>query len=340
LQAGFGGGVQEMRAYWNKYKGLNLNERCYLILKDDAAGSRWLEAASHLTQPENVTTFRGGFNERKPEPAPAPVRLRGEDIRNKTNPSVAGLMARRALEIPSANPNAYDLAAAGEMGLKLAAWDAQAAGPVLKSLAQRCATVMNYSGAGMGGVLAKLALARAQAGDPGAFDDYAAWLPTTTPAQLGYSFPGFLEPLASYPTNAVLESAAEKIFADTNPAWGRLPWQKNVSANPAASGLAKGPVFRALLARELDRKEVCGSISWQASGMVHYSISNQLGGSFIYDFPEARQTPDGTAAELRWCDWIALSLAQGKYIVPYNPFAPVAAREGAIGNAQAVLRRR
>jgi len=151
LQAGFGGGVQEMRAYWNKYKGLNLNERCYLILKDDAAGSRWLEAASHLTQPENVTTFRGGFNERKPEPAPAPVRLRGEDIRNKTNPSVAGLMARRALEIPSANPNAYDLAAAGEMGLKLAAWDAQAAGPVLKSLAQRCATVMNYSGAGMGG---------------------------------------------------------------------------------------------------------------------------------------------------------------------------------------------
>ena len=122
LQAGFGGGLPEMRAYWNQYKGLNLNERCYAILKDDAARSRWLEAAAHLTQPENVTTYPGGYSLLKREPTNAPVRLRGEDIRNKTNPSVAGLMARRALEISAADPNSYDLAAAGEMGLRLAAW--------------------------------------------------------------------------------------------------------------------------------------------------------------------------------------------------------------------------
>ena len=109
---------------------------------------------------------------------------------------------------------------------------------------------------------------------------------------------------------------------------------------PGGFRAGPGAGVSGLLARELDRKEVCGSISWQASGMAHYSISNYLGGSFGYDFPEARQTADGTAAELRWCDWIALSLAQGKYIPPYNPFAPVADRDAAVGNAQTGLRRR
>ena len=273
----------------------------------------------------------------KPEATNEPAQLCGEDLRNKTSPSVSELMARRTLEIPEADPNVYDLSAACEMGLKLAAWDAKAADPVVKTLSKRCATVIKYSGSKMGGSLTKLSLARAAAGDTNAFEDYAAWLPTTSPNDLGYSFMESLAPLQEFPSNAVLGLVADKMFADTNSAWGRLPWQKTAFDNPASSELVKVPAFRRLLVRELDRKEVCGSVSWQGSGMITYSMSNYPSGSFGYAFADANLTTNGTSLELRWCDWIALSLSNGKHIPPYNPFAPADKRNEVIENIKRSL---
>jgi hypothetical protein len=339
LQAGFGDGTAEMRAYWNKYKGMNLNERCYAILNDDTARSRWLEAAAHLTQSENVTTFPGGYSMTRPPPTNAPARLRGEDIRGKSNPSVSELMARRALEVPGANPNSYDISAACEMGLKLAAWDAKSADPVMMMLSSRCATVMKYSGQNLGALLTKLSLARAQAGDTYAFGDYAAWLPTTSPAQMGFSISEYLEPLKQFPTNTTLDSAAEKMFDDTNSAWSTLPWPQTGSDNPVSSTLVDVPAFRRLIVRELDRKEVCGSISWQSSGSVNYTLNDlHENVGFVYYFPESNQTTNGTSVELRWCDWFALSLASGKHIPPFNPFVPVEKRDAALENIKKLLR--
>lgn len=371
LQAGFGDGTAEIRAYWEKYKNLKLEDRWYAILNDDTAASRWSEAATHITQPENVTTFPGGLSTATPAPTNAPVRLRGEILRSKFNPTISELMARRALEVPEADPKSYDISAACEMGLHLMAWDSQAAAPVVKTLSKRCRTVMEYSGQQLGGLLTKLSLARAQAGDADAFEDYAAWLPTTSPAQMDNSISEWLEPLEKFPTNALLQSAAEKMFVDTNSAWGRLPWlpwPQTGSDNPASSALVNVPAFRRLLVRELDRKEVCGSVSWQASGMINYSISNHMdstsndmsrdsrylsydshyfpkpiqniSGGFMYSFPESDQTTNGTSAELRWCDWIALSLATGKHISSFNPFAPVEKRDKAIEAVKKSLQQR
>ena len=342
LQAGFGDGTAEIRVYWNKYKGMDINERCYAILQDDSARSRWPEAAAHITQPETVTTFPGGFSMARPAPTNAPVRLRGENLRDKSNPSVSELMARRALEVPEADPNSYDISAACEMGLRLAAWDLQAAAPVLKALSKRCRTVMKYSVQNLGGLLAKLSLARAKAGDTDAFEDYAVWLPTTSPADMGYSISEYLEPLKQFPTNTVLESAAEKMFDDTNSAWSKLPWPQTGSDNSVSSALVNVPAFRRLIVRELDQKEVCGSVSWQSSpGMVNYSVNDlHMNGSFMYSCPESNQTTNGTSAELRWCDWTALSLANGKYIPPFNPFASVEKRNDALENIKTLLRQK
>ena len=339
LQAGFSGGVKEMRAYWNQYKGRTPDERCYAILKDDSARGRWLEAANRLVQPENVTTFARGYRMVEPAPTNRPVRLRGEGLRSKSHPSVSELMARRALEVPEADLKAYDLSAASEMGLMLAAWDPAAAGPVAKTLSRRCATVMKYSGAQLGDLLTQLALVRAQAGDPDAFADYAAWLPGATPEGMAFHLMEILAPLEQYPTNSVLQAAAAKMFADTNSVWSRLPWPQS-GDNPVSSGLFKVPAFRVLLGRELERKEVCGSISWSSAGMVNDAITNSYncGGSFSYTFPEAAQTTNGTSATLRWCDFIALSLANGKHIAPYNPFAPLARRDEVLEKTKALLR--
>jgi hypothetical protein len=293
----------------------------------------------------NVTTYPGGIRMTRPEPTNMPIPLRGESLRNKSNPTVSELMARRALEIPADNPNSYDLPAGCEMGLKLAAWDPKAAAVVVKTLSKRCATVMKYSGAQMHsgpqmvGWLEKLALVRARAGDTNAFDDYAAWISATTPGQLTYSISETLKPMDEYPTNTVLQSAAVKMFGDTNSPWARLPWQNNGMDNPASSELVNMPAFRELLARELDRKEVRGSVSWHA-GVLDYSMSNFVMGTFMYAFPESQQITNGTSTELRWCDWIALSISNGKHtsLPPYNPFAPEATRDEALDKIKAWLR--
>ena len=344
LQAGFRGSAPEMRAYWNKYKGMNLNERCYAILNDDSAASRWLEAAAHITQPENVTTFPGGFSMTKPAPTNAPVRMRGEILRAKSNPSVAELMARRATEVPANNPNAYDLSAACQMGLYLSVWDAPAAGPVAKTLVKRCRTVMQYSeqrnsgpGQQLGTFVAKLTLARVRTDDSQAFEDYAEWLKTTTPEQLRVSLPECLEPLQKFPTNAVLQSAANNLFGDTNSAWSKLPWRGARLSSAIEPEFISVPAFRRLLSRELDKKTICGSIKWRVPNMVDYQITNYLTGSCGLEISEGDRPGDGTKTELRWCDWIAWSLSDGKHIPFFNPFAPIEKRDEAIQNAKRLL---
>ena len=106
LHADFGGRVSEMRAYWQKYKGMKLEDRWYAILADDTAGAgRWREAAANISQPESTTTFSGtGWRVERAAPTNAPVRLRGEPLRGKTNPSVSELLARRAVEVPASTP--------------------------------------------------------------------------------------------------------------------------------------------------------------------------------------------------------------------------------------------
>jgi hypothetical protein len=42
---------------------------------------------------------------------------------------------------------------------------------------------------------------------------------------------------------------------------------------------------------------------------------------------------------LRWCDWIALSLAETNAILPFNPFASIEQRTRAIDEAKARLAR-
>jgi hypothetical protein len=338
LHAGFEGKVSEIRAYWNKYKGLKLEDRWYAILDDDEARARWQEAAANIVQPTNVTTFPYGFSMETPAPTNKPVRLRGEILRARTNPTVTELMSRHALEVPTNNPGAYDISASCQMALYLMAWDPKAGLSVARTLSKRACTVMQYSSQQLGTFVTRLALARAKAGEPQAFDDYAAWIVTTTPAQQGFSLWEWLAPLRSYPTNEMLQAAAEKMFGDTNSAWSRLPWKELHGENPAQSDLVKVPAFRLLLVRELGETNVCGSFTWREPGSVDYQITNyQSGGYGAVAFPAGVRPTNGTTGKLRWCDWIAFSLSNGKYIPFFNPFAPVEARDAAIEKAKTLL---
>jgi hypothetical protein len=155
---------------------------------------------------------------------------------------------------------------------------------------------------------------------------------------MGFSFSENLGPLKQYPTNIVLDLAAERMFNDTNSAWSKLPWPQNGFVYSMSSGLVNVPAYRWLIVRELDRKEVCASITLQSSDMVNYMMRDlRISGSFIYSFPESANITNGASADLRWCDWAAISLAIGKYIPPFNPFAPVEKRDLELEKAKALL---
>lgn len=337
LQAGFANPA-EIRAYWNKYKNLKLEDRWYAILSDDAARNRWQEAAANIVQPANIARFPGGLSVEKPAPTNAPVALRGESLRQKSGPSVTELLARHALEVPTNNVGAYDLASGCQMAEYLARWDAPAALPVAKVLSKRASTVMKYSGQPLGNFATQLALVRAQAGDPAAFDDYAEWIVTTSPGQFEQPNLECLEPLRKFPANAVLQAVAEKLFSPDNPGWGSLPWKSNFGRGTIETDLVAMPAYRGLLCRELEKTNVCGTMTLERPGYVNYTVTNlNQSGGFSLTLPPDSAATNGVTAQIRWCDWIAVALANGKCVAPFDPFALAADRDLAIQRAKIQL---
>ncbi len=335
LHAGFGGNVSEIRAYWKTYRNVKLADRWYAILNDNTARGRWLEAAGNMIELSHPITFPQVPGSKWTATLSKPAQMPGEILRSKSNPSVSELMARRALEVQTDASDPYDLSAACQVGLHLAAWDAPSAGAAVKTLSQRCRSAMADPRQNLGSFLTKLAIARAWAGDPGAFDDYAGWLPTLAPEQLGFWEP--LQPLKEYPTNSVLRSMAEKMFDNLNSKWSGLSWS-HWKDNLASGEFARVPAIRRYLARELDRKEICGSVLWE--GGLQYTISNGMG-SMNYELPEGKQPANGTKAQLRSCDWLAVLLsAYGGTPPPrYNPFPPEAQRDLALETMKDYLRK-
>jgi len=199
--------------------------------------------------------------------------------------------------------------------------------------------VTKYSGQQLGNYITQLSLVRADTGDQQAFDDYAEWIVTTTPEQLGFSRPDCLEPLKKFPTNQVLQSAAEKIFAQTNSVWSRLPWKDNRGGGAVDSDLVAVSAYRVLLGRELEKTNYCGNISWAGNhNYLNYNLTNFQSGGFQFEIPKELQPTNGAVAEIRWCDWIAMSLSNGKYIPLFNPFAPVEKRDEAMAKAKEMLK--
>ncbi|MEI8291601.1 MAG: hypothetical protein WCH99_19205 [Verrucomicrobiota bacterium] len=330
LQADFANAT-EMRVYWDKYKHLKLEERWFAILADDTARNRWQEAAADIVQPENLTRFPGGYSMEKPVVTNAVVKLRGECLRSKKTPSVSELLARNALEVPTNNIGNYNLSSGCQLAEYLARWDVQAALPVAKTLAKRASTVMKYSRQQLGDYLTKLALARAKAGDPSAFDEYAEWVVTTSPGQFERFNLDCFEPMRQSPTNSILQTAAQKLFGETNSAWGTLPWKNNFNWQTVDAGLIPFKGYRALLCRELTKTNLCGSVKLGRAGFLGYTVTDMhQRGSFGVALPASCSATNGSTADIRWGDWVAIALANCNSNFPFDPFTSTQNRDRAI----------
>lgn len=348
MHAEFRDGAKEIRAYWKQNKGLKLEDRWYATLQDDRVGAeRWAEAAGNITQPDNVVGVpRTGYSRINPAPTNQPVHMRGESLRGKTNPSVSELLARRALEVVSTGPSysPFPLHTACEIGLCLASWDVHVSGSTAKQLVDDCRSAMassdqqgSWTVQRLGSFIGKLTLARVQAGDNNALEDYAAWLKTMSPDKLETYLPDSLEPMTQFSHGKVIQTVTDDLFNNPASPWSKLPWKQTAGFNPVESDLTKVPAFRQLLVRELDKKDIIGSMEYFRPDTISYSLKDFGGGTRGFPWPETEQPAIGTKVDIRQCDWIAFSLSNAKRIPFFNPFAPVEKRDEAIKNAKVEL---
>jgi len=318
----------EIRAYWNKYKHLKIEERWYAILSDDSAQNRWHEAAACIVQHENVVRFPMGFQMEKHVATNSTVKLLGECLRNKRNPTVTELLTRRALEIPTNDIASYNLAACCKMAEYLEIWDLKATLPVTRTLSKRVSITMKYSEQNLGSHLTKLALARAKAGDSAAFEEYTSWLETTSPSQFKGIELDWFNPLKQYLTNSTLQNTADKLFGTTNSPWGNLPWKSAYHPISVDFGLMPIKSYRSLLCRELLKTNLCGTVTLRMPSTFEYTITNLNQNGFIaYSLPKGSSVTNSTIANIRWGDWIAISLASSKSNHPFDPFASIEKRD-------------
>ena len=168
------------------------------------------------------------------------------------------------------------------MGTLLQQRASAAAAPAAKTLVKRACTLINFSGKQLGKYVAQLSIACAKAGDFQPFQDYAAWLKTTTPEQLDFSRMDCLEPLLRFPTNGGLGVCGRGVALATPIRPGA-----NCRGKEPLGVISSNPIWRqfrpsgTLLIRELEKTNVCGSMTWRGSGVLEYQITDSQSGTVL-----------------------------------------------------------
>jgi hypothetical protein len=217
--------AREIRASWNKVKGVGDLERWYQTLADDkATAQQLLETVKKIGAPSP-----------RPPGAPVPPRmvtalgpprpLAGEGLREKTNPSVTELLRKRADEVATQNPNTshrvYSQQYACEITLALAKWDPQAAILEVRKRIEQCKVLFSDEfHANHAKLLApwfsQVCAAGIEAGDELAADEYAKWLVKLSPDRLEYrESTGPFYALCRFPDHPKLSEAARALFFES-----------------------------------------------------------------------------------------------------------------------------
>jgi hypothetical protein len=337
----------EIRAYWERWRGVSTEERWFRVLaSDDLPPQRWLEAAGNIARPDNVTVVPSSMVWSSTLTTSTATRpgLRGEALRSKRGPSVTELMAGR-VETLAGRPDGMD--AANEMALLLHAWDGAGSLPALQKQMGRCLAAMGGGGppadrVKYGRALAALAEARAAEGDRSALDEYAAWIAPLRPADFGtssYDLKPVLEPMAHFPGDPAVVRASTAMFARAG-----SPWE-SLTRGPAAWGirelagsdLLRVAAFRDVVVRGLGDRTKMGTLKNTNNGGVSIALDN--GGSIGtgVDTGEAAP-PAGTTFIVRGCDLVAWEVAKREHSPVFRIYWPQPRRDAAIAALASFVR--
>jgi hypothetical protein len=214
-----------VRAYWEKNRGVPAVERWYGTLRDDAATPpQWQEAASNLIQ-------QAGLSRAPRKPGEA-VAQNADAHRDRHDPSISELIARRALDL--ARPDSeirqggsFPLNDACQLAFQLNRWDPKAAQPVLITVTNRC--LDEFRGKATAHVpssrqslldnLSHLAGARADSGDLAPLGQVAEIVRQLTEQDVTYPLMPLIDLMSRYPKDPAIASAAEWLFNDPQSPW-------------------------------------------------------------------------------------------------------------------------
>jgi hypothetical protein len=338
----------EIRAYWERWRGVSTEERWFRVLaSDDLPAQRWLEAAGNIARPENVTVVPSSmvWSSTVTTSAATPPALRGEKLRSKTGPSVTELMASR-VETLAGRPDG--MAEASEMALLLHTWDAKGSLPAVQKQMERCLAAMiggpHADHVKYGRALAALAEARAAEGDRTAHDEYAAWIAPLKPADFGtsaYDLQPVLAPMARFPGDPAVVRASTAMFAAAGSPWGSLT--RGPAANVwgirelAGSDLLRVAAFRDVVARGLSDRSKMGTLKITSHGGVSIALDN--GGS-IGTGVDGNETPppEGTNFVVRGCDMVAWEVAKREHAPAFRIYWSQPRRDAAIAELVTFVR--
>ena len=320
--------AEEIRQYWEERRKVPIEERWFLTLKDDnATSSQWLEAASRITMASDVRV-EGAWtvtSARKDGKVPP---MRGEPLREKTEPSVSELLAKRSDQIAASNdPSSrilFELKKAAQVAQCLAKWDERAALPTLKARARDCAKMTSKTSAFQGNAmqilgesLATLTITAARAGDTELFPDYCRWLRETPPGKLieasSFRTHDLFAPLWLGAENETCRETAEVLFNGTNSDWNPVhrvqpngrPFQPERLAATPLLGVAP---FREQLLRNLGDKAAVGTVSVK-NGSVSLQQPGRSGGVAITNRTDPHLPKTDAAQNVRECDLYAWHLS-------------------------------
>jgi len=225
--------ADKIRAYWQRTKGKPSEEIAYDVLNDDHADRKqWLQAASDIIMPSNITaspgstrfgngSATGGFTSRPTKPGEI-ISMRGESLRSKSNPSVSELLLKRLKafqndEQTQISPDTCNFA------LALADWDGKAYLNDLRAFNEiiKSHWTSDKNWQPLVAPLVSLYEKRIELGDAQGSADYANWIVNSMPAlqELGWNRIKVLEPIWRYPDNPDMAKAADKIFTDPKSSW-------------------------------------------------------------------------------------------------------------------------
>jgi hypothetical protein len=259
------------------------------LLADDKAGpERWLESANFLTMRSDLHWANGNTVTRTEacDPKKAVPPVYGEGLRERQEPSMSELLAKRTAILVASNSNL-----ACRMAVDAALWDSRTALPVLRTAATLKSCRADH----------RVAAARLSVGDAGGAADWAAELRNrATSPSLGIEE---LAPLWMFPDDPVMQQTAEWLF--TRPESPLSPALKHEFVN---SALLKVPAFRRAVASALGDARVVGKATRSADGVLSFTTTSGWGGLSMEPGHDPRQAPAGQERPIRLKDLVAWEL--------------------------------
>lgn len=326
-------------------------EACYRVLADDDAGTEsWQRALHYIALPDNV--FYGEDTVLFPElEGGETVGLAGEPLRARS-PSVTELASQRIRELEDEDDvHISDLCS---MTLDLATWNLDGALPVLREqMARELAQWSEeeedeYEEQLRADCIAEYTVARVEANDADALDEYADWIVRTTPG--GNATYESLAPVWTYPDSPAMAEVAETLFADPESSWLPLLFPEGNGGFPTTftdlleTPLVDLPIVRRQLLQELALDHVVvlfrirkGTLTvspdfkrWHTSG--HWSSSRG------FDPEDPRRSRRRRRGEVRYREYLALEIGHAFDELEFELYWKSELREAAFVEIEARLR--